>query len=272
MESRLKAALRMDSEPVALLVSDEKPEGAMQFVPGAFSCVMFLFSSAARGKTAVFDRQTFGCPGGGVGLGFGNVYRSGFPGGVPGFCRFLSDGNEPDPGGRAIADGMRAGGAPERFVDGFLHGERYKKSPELVERFVEALPIAEVPGKHVVMKPLSLVDPGRETPVSVTFLVDPDRLAALVVLANYDRPGLENVAVPYAAACQVVGILSYEEAKREAPRGLVGLMDISARKYLKGRKAGDKVTFTVPYRRLLEMEANVPGSFLEGCAWEEVLA
>jgi len=29
----------------------------------------------AKGRVAVFDRETFGCPGGGTGLGFGDQYR-----------------------------------------------------------------------------------------------------------------------------------------------------------------------------------------------------
>jgi hypothetical protein len=42
---------------------------------------MNMLASAAKGRTAVFDRETFGCTGGGVGLGFGNQYLN-FPGGI----------------------------------------------------------------------------------------------------------------------------------------------------------------------------------------------
>ena len=215
-------------------------------------------------------RVLWGLPGGGVGLGFGNQYES-FPGGIPGFCRFLAQGNEADPVGKAIGEGMRAAGAREDFVDHFLHGEKYKKSPELVEKFVSVLPMTDVPTKYVVMKPLSQVNPEKEVPVSVSFLVNPDQLSALVILANYDRWGLENVAVPYVAACQVVGMMSYREAQSDTPRCLIGLTDISARNYLKRQKASDKMTFTIPFRRLGEMEANVAGSFLEGKTWADVI-
>jgi uncharacterized protein (DUF169 family) len=270
MKSAIAKALRLETEPVAVLFMDEKPAGAGQFARGAWGCVMFMFVAAARGRTAVFDRESFGCPGGGVGLGFGNVYES-FPGGIPGFCRFLSSGNESDPAGRAIGEGMRASGAREEFVDDYLHGERYKKSPQLVEQFVNSVPMTDVPTEYVMMKPLSQVDPEQEEPVSVSFLVNPDQLSALTILANYDRPGLENVAAPYVAACQVVGVMSYREAKSDAPRCLIGLTDISARQYLKRQKASDKLTFTAPFRRLLEMEANVAGSFLEGKTWADVI-
>jgi uncharacterized protein (DUF169 family) len=271
MESAIAKALRLESEPVAVLFTDEKPEGAGQFAKGAWGCVMFMVAAATKGRTAVFDRESFGCPGGGVGLGFGNVYEK-FPGGIPGFCRFLSNGNESDPAGKAIGEGMRKAGAREEFVDHFLHGEKFKKSPEVVQSYVEAVPMTEVPTKYVMVKPLSQVDPAQDEPVSVTFLVTPDQLSALVILANYDRPGLENVAVPYMAACQVVGVMSYREAQSENPRGLVGLTDISARNFLKSQKASDKMTFTVPFRRLLEMEGNVAGSFLESQTWADLIS
>jgi uncharacterized protein (DUF169 family) len=270
MESKLKGVLRLETEPVAVLFADEKPAGASQFLPGKSSCVMFMLTSAAGGKTVAFDRTSYGCPGGGVGLGFGNVYANGFPGGMPGFCGFLSNGNEGNPAGKAIGAGMKAAGAPERFVDHFLHGERFKKSPELVEKFVEALPITDIPAKYVVMKPLSQVTE-EEEPVSITYLVNPDQLSALVILANYDRPGLENVAVPYVAACQVVGLLSFKEAKSDNPRCLIGLTDISARRYLKKQGASEKLTFTIPFQRLQEMESNIAGSFLEGHTWSDVI-
>jgi uncharacterized protein (DUF169 family) len=270
MDSAIAKALRLETEPVAVLFTDEKPQGAGQFAQGAWGCVMFMFSAATRGRTVVFDRESFGCPGGGVGLGFGNIYAS-FPGGIPGFCRFLSSGNDVDPAGKAIGERMREAGAREEFVDHYLHGERYKKSPELVEKFVSALPMTDIPAKYVVMKPLSQLATEKEEPVSVSFLVNPDQLSALTILANYDRPGLENVAVPYVAACQVVGVMSYREAESENPRCLIGLTDISARKYLKEQKSSDKMTFTIPFHRLREMEDNVAGSFLEGKTWEDVI-
>ncbi|MFZ3114364.1 MAG: DUF169 domain-containing protein [Syntrophales bacterium] len=79
------------------------------------------------------------------------------------------------------------------------------------------------------------------------------------------------MTVPWVAACQAVGIMSYEEAKKERPRCLIGLTDISARRYLKGQNANDKMTFTIPFRRLQEMEANIAGSFLEGSTWADLL-
>jgi len=88
----------------------------------------------------------------------------------------------------------------------------------------------DIPAGFVVVKPLEQTDPEHEDVKSVTFFVDPDRLSALVILANYARPDAENVIVPWAAGCQVMGIHAYRELERECPRGLIGLTDISARR------------------------------------------
>jgi hypothetical protein len=201
-----------------------------------------------------------------MGLGFGNTYQK-FPGGIEGFCNFLSSGNEGWEQGRKIGEGMKAGGARPEFVHHFLHGERFKKNPDLVRNFVDSLPITEIPTRYAAFVPLGGMDPAKCEPASVTFVVNPDQLSALVVFANYDRPGLENVFTPFVAGCQAIGILSYRENLSPQPRCIVGLIDLSARKYLRAQSGRDALAFTMPYRRFLEMEANVAGSFLEQEPW-----
>ncbi|MBT0651684.1 DUF169 domain-containing protein [Geomobilimonas luticola] len=270
MKSAIAGAINLGIEPVALVFTDEKPAGAVQFEAGKWGCVLSMFGAAAtKGRIAVFDRETYGCFGGGMGLGFGNTYEK-FPGGVEGFCHFLSTGNEASEQGRRIGEGMKAGGARAEFVHHFLHGERYKKNPALVQAFVDALPITEIPTRYAAFVPLDAIDPTTDKPESVTFLVTADQVSALTVFANYDRPGLENVAIPYAAACQVIGILAYREARGEHPRCLVGLTDLSARQFLRGQVGKDVLSFTIPFQRFLEMEANVKGSFLEQEPWMEL--
>ncbi len=267
MKSIIAEAIRLTTEPVALLLTDDRPDGALQFEPGKWGCAMAMFGAAAtKGKSAVFDRETYGCFGGGLGLGFGNAYER-FPGGIDGFCGFLADGNEKTERGRAIGEGMKAAGAREAFVHHFMHGERFKKSPELVRSFVDAQPVTEIPTRYAAFVPLSALDLAEGEPESVTFLVTPDQLSALTVLANYDRPGLENVAIPFVAGCQAIGIHAYREARSAQPRCIAGLVDLSARQYLRGQAGSDRLTFTMPYRRFQEMEANVAGSFLEQEPW-----
>ena len=168
MQSKIAAAIRMELEPVALVWTDEKPEGAMEFVPGKWGCVLFLFVAAAKGKTAVAGRETCGCFGGGVGLGFGEQYKN-FPGGEECFCRFLLSGNAGAEPGQSIGQGMAASGAAGMAED-FLLGERYLKSPELVKKFIVSLPVMEIPSRYVTMKPLRDVDLAKDNVRSITFL------------------------------------------------------------------------------------------------------
>src|SRR5512138_502888 len=175
MKSAIAHAINLRTEPVALLLTDERPDGALQFAPGKWGCVMSMFGAAAtKGKTAVFDRESYGCFGGGFGLGFGNTYKD-FPGGIEGFCHFLSSGNEGRAQGRKIGEGMAAAGARPEFVHHFLHGERYKKDPALVRDFLAALPETEIPTRYAAFVPLADIDPAKCEPMSVTLVVTPDQ-------------------------------------------------------------------------------------------------
>jgi uncharacterized protein (DUF169 family) len=269
MESAIHQALRSPFNPVAVLFSEEKPSGAMQFAEGRWGCIMWLLASAAKGTPAVADRRTFGCIGGGTGIGFGNRYLD-WPGGIECFYRFLSTGNQDSEHGRETAEQLRGTMRPSS-LEAFVHGEGYVSRPEIARKFVADLPIVEVPGRYVVFKPLGHVLPEQQ-PEVVIFLVDPDRLAALVVLANYDRATRDNVVIPHGAGCQSVGIYAYREAGSSPQRAVVGLTDPSARTYINQQLGPNLLTFAVPWRMFGEMEANVPGSFLERHVWADLLA
>ncbi|RPI27359.1 MAG: hypothetical protein EHM61_08705 [Acidobacteria bacterium] len=269
MKSLLREALKLEYEPVAILWTDDLPPDALEFSRGKWGCVMSLFGTVAqRGRTAAFSRETFGCWGGGVGLGFGNAYL-GFPGGLDGFCGFLSDGNEKSEKGRAVAE-QCASWMRGELREEFLHGEGYRKNPELVQQWVASLPLTDVPTRYVVFKQLPHLT-AEERPVSIVFLANPDQMSALVVMANYARPGGENAVIPHAAGCQSIGIFTYRETEASKPRAVVGLNDISARRQLR-RLGKDLVTVSVPLALYQEMEANVAGSFLEKEQWRSLIS
>ena len=240
MESRIAKELKLRYQPVAIIFTDEKPEGALQFKKGIWACIIGMLVAAGKGKTAVFDRQTVGCRGAATGLCFGSRFDE-TPGG---FEYFLSTG--------------RGEGYPE--------GEGFKKTPELVKTLTDTLPITDIPNTYVVFKPLNQVDPERETVQVVCFLCNPDQLSALIVLANYGRPGSDNVIVPFGAACHTICLIPYQESKQDRPRAVVGLTDITARPLLDP----DIMSLSVPFRMFQEMEADIPGSFLERQVWAKV--
>ncbi|MCL6610513.1 MAG: DUF169 domain-containing protein [Peptococcaceae bacterium] len=255
MESKIAKAIGMRYSPVAVVLTNDKPQDALQFKEGRWGCVVSMLNAAAKGRTAVFDRKTFGCLGGGVGLGFGNQYVN-FPAGIE---FFLSTGNKEFSAtetGRNIVRNMPA----------IEHGEGYVKTPDLARKFIDSLPMTDVPAEYVVFKPLDKLREG-ETPRVVVFLVGPDQLSALVVLANYARETNENVAAPFCAGCHSIGIFPYREGESGNPRAIIGLTDVSARKHVEK----DILSFSVPYGMFLEMESNVEGSFLEKEEWRRVL-
>jgi uncharacterized protein (DUF169 family) len=269
MQSKIAESIKLKFEPVAIVLTDTKPEGVKQFKEGKWGCVMFLVAAAARGETAVMDKKTFGCQGGGTGMGFGNQYVN-FAGGEECFCYFLSIGNEAWEQGRQAAEKVKPFLRTEAF-DNFLHGERYVKSPELVKDFIRCLPMTDIPFEYIVLKPLREVSPAGEKPEVIVFLGDMDQISALTILANYAREGTENVIFPQAAGCQSIGIYAFREARSDKPRAVLGLNDISARVAVKQLLKEDLMSFAVPLSIFQEMEANVPGSFLERPTWNHLM-
>ena len=269
MESQIARKIALKHEPVAIILTDARPDKAKQFKEGKWGCVMFMLAAAVKGETAVFNRKTAGCQGGGTGLGFGNQYKS-FPGGEACFCYFLSDGNEQWETGRQVAEQVKSFMRDEAY-DNFIHGERYIKSPKLVEKFIENLPITDIAFEYVVFKPLKEVALETETPEVVVFLGDMDQIAALTILVNYPRETQDNVIFPYTAGCMSIGIYPFREARMEFPRAVLGLNDISARLYLKRLLREDVMSFAVPWRLYNEMEKNISGSFLDRHTWKDLM-
>ena len=171
MKSAIADAINLETQPVAVIWSDKKPKDAARFKSQQRVCVVSFFAAAAtKGISGAFDRKTFGCWGGGVGLGFGNQYES-FPGGLDCFCRFLSTGNEDSEQGSSISEQMKSMGYG-RMADDFINGERYIKTPEGAQHFVRSLPMQDVPAKYVIVKPLDQSDPERDDIKNVTFLIN----------------------------------------------------------------------------------------------------
>ncbi|MFZ3129716.1 MAG: DUF169 domain-containing protein [Desulfosporosinus sp.] len=247
MESRLVNALNLKTSPVAVIWADEKPSTGVQFKEGKWGCVGSMILIASKGRIAFFDRKTFGCPGGGTGLGFGNQYeKTHFP-----INGLLSTGD------KECAAKMGGGGS-------MAEGERFFKTPEQAGKFVNALPITEIPAEFVVFKPLGKVS-NEEKPELIIFMVNADQLSALVVMAGYNNGDNPSAVAPFGAACQSI-IFGYAEREKANPKGVIGFFDIAQRKHV------DKETlsFTVPYQMFKDMETNITGSFLETEPWVDL--
>jgi len=247
MKSKLVDALRLDSSPVAVILTDTKPEGALQFKEGRWGCVASTMLAVAKGRTAVFDRETFGCPGGGTGLGFGDQYRQ---------CGLAID--------ALLSTGDAEIAAQMQRSTRMGEGERFFKTPELVRTWLGSVPISDVPTEFVVLEPLEQVS-AEDEPALVIFLVNADQLSALAVMSDYARGSGESVIARFGGACQSI-LFGYAEAQRDEPRGIMGFFDIAQR----SRVSRETLSFTAPWALFREMEANVAGSFLEMEDWREL--
>jgi uncharacterized protein (DUF169 family) len=268
VKSRISQHLHLAYEPIAVVWTDERPDGALQFQKGRWGCVMSMLAQAAVGRTAVFDRDSYGCMGGSMGLGFGDQF-DGFNGGRECFNYFLSTGNKNWEYGREMIE--KAEGEMRReSLNHFVHGEGYVKSPELVAKRSSSMPRITASTKYVVFTPLSHA--GGAHPEVVVILADADQLSGLVVLANYRRDTFDNVYAPFAAGCQSIGLLAYSEVGKVNPRAVIGYTDPSARLATADTLGHDLMSFTVPYSMYLEMEDDVENSFLERETWKELMS
>ncbi|MBN2528554.1 MAG: DUF169 domain-containing protein [Deltaproteobacteria bacterium] len=244
MHSQIAETLKLNLCPVAILLTDAKPEKAIQFKEGRRGCVAATLLAAANGKTGVFNRKTTGCPGGGTGLGFGNSFK-GFP-----IDQLLST------GGKAVM--------PSGNIFDMGEGERFFQSPQLASRWANELPYRDVPTEFVVCKPLEKVTQTEQISLVLMF-VNPDQLSALVTLAGFRRGTSGATVSPFGAACQSI-LFAFAESESDQPRGVIGFFDISQRKKI----SKELLSFTMPYQLYLEMETSVDESFLNTPMWQQL--
>ena len=220
--------------PIAFYYTDLDDRAEKVKVPSGHQCVIGVLNRVRRGRSLSLDGDTVGCGGGKRSLGF--PFKSG-----PNFKYFLSTGI---PGGAA--------------------GERYKKSPELVEQILAGWDLFKAPARNIVFKRWDKLEIGDE-PEVVVFFAKPDVLSALFTLASFDE--LESgVYTPFGAGCASIVQYPCQEKEKVAPRCVIGMFDISARPFVEK----DVVTFAVPMKKFRTMVADMDESFLITRSWAKV--
>lgn len=232
MLDALCQALSLSLQPVAVWRGDSLPAGVPE--AKASGCIVPDLMAAAHGTPVAFRRETVGCPGGKRGLGLTAE--------MPEYMAcFLSTGTGDRP------------------------GMAYKKDPDLAAHYLRHLPTPP-PAKYVAFWPLDRL-PREITPWAILFLVDPQRLSALVTLANFDRADGQGVEVRFGAGCAQAVLYSLCHAAAGEEVCTIGLTDPSARVHLED---GNLLSFSVPYRRCLALEEAVKDSFLVKGTWRAI--
>jgi len=221
--------------PISFYYTDE--EGHTERAkPGSVPrCLIGALAEVRKGRSLCFDTDSIGCPGGRRYAGFADKL-------MPNFEYFLSCG-----------------------IPGKLKGERYKKSPELVKEVMRLAPAFKAPSRFIVFKRWDMVEQSDE-PEVVIFFAQPDVLAGMFTLANFDEAEPNGVFTPFGAGCSTIIQYPYLERKAARPRGVIGMFDVSARPHV----PPDVLTFAVPMPKFLHMIENAEESFLITDSWRKV--
>ena len=221
--------------PVAYYYTDQPLQHDLADTVNADRCLIGNLERVLDGRSFVYDAHSPGCSGGKRYSGFSNKLR-------PNFEYFLSCG-----------------------IPGKLEGERYKKSPQLVETYLEIHPPFDAPGKCLVFKRLDQLS-AAERPFAVIFFATPDVLAGLFALANYDRADPHGVICPMGSGCAAIINYPYQQASSKNPSCILGMFDVSARPCV----SKDHLTFTIPMQRFEQLVHYMDESFLITKSWELV--
>jgi hypothetical protein len=182
-----------------------------------------------------FPAQAIGCFGGRRYLGFAQKV-------MPNFEYFLSCG-----------------------IPGKLEGERYKKTPELVNQAMQHQQPFQAPGPYIVFKRWDKLDES-DDPQVVIFFAQPDVLAGLFTLANFDQEEPNGVIAPFGSGCSAIVYHPYFQRESQHPKAVMGMFDITARPFV----AENEITLSAPIAKFQDMVDNMDESFLITKSWQLV--
>jgi uncharacterized protein (DUF169 family) len=221
--------------PLAWFYADE-PHGA-EPAPRAkgWSCLVGRLARVRTGRSVALDADSVGCAGGKRYLGFPHVLR-------PHFDHFLSCG-----------------------LPGEVEGERYVKTPEMVRRWMEAVPLLERRERYIVFKRWDHLEAG-DTPEAVVFFGHGDILSGLFTLANFAADLADGVTAPFAAGCGSIVGLPALQGRSENPKAVLGMFDPSARPCV----GEDELSFAVPWGKFESMARDMDESFLITETWKSM--
>ena len=221
--------------PIVFYYTNDRQTATRVKAPSGHKCVIADLSRVVAGRSLLFDTDSVGCFGGRRYLGFTQEW-------APNFEHFLSSG-----------------------LPGIVEGERYRKTPELVRSVMDSIPAFKAPASYIVFKRWDALDE-EDTPEVVIFFGSPDVLSGLFTLANYDRPGLDGVYSPFGAGCATIVQYPYLEKDAGIPRGVLGMLDVSARPCVRS----GILTFAAPMGRFTTMVESMTESFLSTESWSLV--
>jgi hypothetical protein len=150
-------------------------------------------------------------------------------------------------------------------IENEMEGERYIRTPQLVEELMKKQKKLKITGKYIVFKRWDKLNENDDPDVAI-FFATPDILSGLFTLANYDQSEPDNTITPFAAGCGSLVYFPYIEKDSVRPRAVIGLFDVSARPCV----PEGVLTFSVPIVKFTKMINFMDESFLITDSWKKV--
>ncbi len=221
--------------PIVFYYADAPADSTLVEAPSAWRCMLADLGRVRRGKSVCFNLDSIGCPGGQRYTGFSQEVSDAFR-------YFLSCG-----------------------IEGKIEGERYKKSPELVDQYMTDRCPFEAPAPYIVFKRWDELCADDE-PAVVIFFATGDVLSGLFTLANFDTPHQQAVISPFCSGCGSIIDIPLHEIQSDDQKAVLGMFDISARPYVEP----NTLTFAAPFEKFARMVDNMEASFLITKSWSKV--
>jgi hypothetical protein len=222
--------------PITFGIGPHTPAVPKAPVPTGWRCLVCDLSRIRKGNDLAVDQESLSCSGAQFYLGYTTERR-------PEFRYFLSMGKT-----------------------GVVEGERYKRTPEIVDQMDQHRGQIPAVGKCYTFKRRDRLTED-DRPEVVIFFVRPEVLSGLFTLANFDQSDPNGgVICPFGAGCGSVIYWPWMEQQKENPRAVLGMFDPSARPCV----PGDVLTFAVPMKKFEKMIGYMEESFLITPTWEKV--
>ncbi len=233
---RLTKQLRLETPLIALY--DAPPGAAFEPLIEAKgrTCCFAYYKQWLDGHTLIFKKNGGGCPGGHRAFGLEKTYPDYMAG-------FLTTGE---------------GVPPDSPMS---KGEGLKVSPALAQEFLDNAAPPDLSGDTVLIGPLNLDQwPSVQT---VTFLVDPDRLAGVMTLAGF-WSGRDVVTAPFSSGC---GMIWRSVAESPDDPAVIGCTDLAMRRYV----PPEIMSLSVSPARFEQMLTFPDHSFLYKSWWNDLM-
>jgi uncharacterized protein (DUF169 family) len=221
--------------PITFCYTNNTGNAAIVQSSGKWNCLICELEKVRAGESLAFSSEAIKCGGAKRYLGFTDKMR-------PNFEYFLSCG-----------------------IENKMEGERYIRTPELVNELMKNQKKPVITGKYIVFKRWDNLDEN-DDPEVVIFFATPDILSGLFTLANYDQGEPNSTFTPFGAGCGSIVHYPYLEVDALRPRAVIGMFDVSARPCV---PAG-VLTFSVPLIKFTKMISYMDECFLITDSWKKV--